>query len=477
VIRGSSVYDAPTLFEVYREQLGKPVTAPSARAVAAALVEKYETDGYSRPQVRLDDSLLDAGVLRIDLSEPRIAEVRVNGDPGPHRERLQTMGSQLSAEGPITQAGVATTLRQMRALPGLTLQAATARDDANTHLYRLDLDTAFDRTTGNVRVSNRGTDEAGPTFVLGQVMLNGLLGGQTNLGATFSAATDYAEYHGLGLLANVGTGATGGRLSFMGFRARSNPREPVVDRDDDYLRDRVSILFSRPLPGFRPASMTLTGGLDLDDLEILRTGERLRDERLRMLTAGARWTWRQGRSAQYLASADLVHGLDALGGGLTAFDLAADARSADFTLSRLTFTRLSRFGEGWSVRVDALAQQTAYTLPYGERFKIGGDRLGRGFEVAEIAGDQGLGAKVEVRRNLVAAPPLLRGAALYGFYDIGVAWKQDAAGRESAATGGFGLAVQANRVSSTIELAQPLTHPDVEGRKDISLFAELALAF
>jgi hemolysin activation/secretion protein len=42
------------------------------------------------------------------------------------------------------------------------------------------------------------------------------------------------------------------------------------------------------------------------------------------------------------------------------------------------------------LRIDALSQQTAYTLPYGERFKIGGDRLGRGFEVAEIAGDQGM---------------------------------------------------------------------------------------
>ena len=58
------------------------------------------------------------------------------------------------------------------------------------------------------------------------------------------------------------------------------------------------------------------------------------------------------------------------------------------------------------MRLDALAQQTPHTLPYGERFKIGGDRLGRGFEVTEIAGDQGLGAKVEV-----AAPRQTRRAA------------------------------------------------------------------
>ena len=129
------------------------------------------------------------------------------------------------------------------------------------------------------------------------------------------------------------------------------------------------------------------------------------------------------------------------------------------------------------MRLDALAQQTAYTLPYGERFKIGGDRLGRGFEVAEIAGDQGIGAKVEGRRSLPGAPAALRNVSLYGFYDIGATWKNDAPGRESAATAGFGFATQSTRLSGTLELAQPLTHPDVEGRKELSLFAEVALTF
>ena len=79
--------------------------------------------------------------------------------------------------------------------------------------------------------------------------------------------------------------------------------------------------------------MSLSAGLDADDLEILRDGDRLRDERLRMLTVGPRWTWRQGRSTQYLAGIELVKGLDAFGSGLAALDLAEDPRRADFTLT------------------------------------------------------------------------------------------------------------------------------------------------
>lgn len=62
-----------------------------------------------------------------------------------------------------------------------------------------------------------------------------------------------------------------------------------------------------------------------------------------------------------------------------------------------------------------------------------------------------------------------------GFYDIGAAWKQDAPLRESAATAGFGISVEIDRVSGALEIAEPLTHPDVEGRQRAILFAEIAV--
>ena len=103
-------------------------------------------------------------------------------------------------------------------------------------------------------------------------------------------------------------------------------------------------------------------------------------------------------------------------------------------LTKLQFTELVRFGQRWSVRLDAFGQQSAYVLPDGERYKIGGERLGRGFEVTEIAGDQGLGAKAELRREMSSAAAAVGKTSLYGFYDFAAAWKQDQPGRESAAT-------------------------------------------
>ena len=107
-------------------------------------------------------------------------------------------------------------------------------------MYRLDVDTDFEPVSGSVRISNRGTDEAGPNFVLGQVVANGLLGGETNLGVLFGAATDYDEYHGLGLLANVGVGrgrrphgVLGLPVAFGSARARRRSRRLLLARSRD----------------------------------------------------------------------------------------------------------------------------------------------------------------------------------------------------------------------------------------------------
>jgi hemolysin activation/secretion protein len=138
---------------------------------------------------------------------------------------------------------------------------------------------------------------------------------------------------------------------------------------------------------------------------------------------------------------------------------------------------VTRLPDSWSLRFDAFAQRSGDVLPDVERFKIGGERLGRGFEVAEIAGDDGLGGKVQIRRELPAGEIPLGTPSVYGTYDLGAAWKNDVPGRESAATLGVGVALQGSRLSSYVEVAKPLTHPDVEGKRSASVFAEVAWKF
>ncbi len=477
VVTGSTVYDAPRLFGAYRGELGKPITRESARVVTAALADLYAADGYVKPEIRLDDTLAANGVLRARLAEARITNVVFEGDDGRHREALERIADKLEAATPLRRDDIPEAIRSMRAIAGLSVTATTRRDEAAPNAYELVVRSNFSPIDGVVRMNNRGTEQVGPNFLLGQVFANGLLGREGKIGLIFAAATNPEEYLGGGLYFDAPLGGHGTRGNAMLFRSHSAPNEAPVDLVDEYSRDKVTLRVSQPLRQGSDLTLTLTGGFETDDLTIDRAGVQVREDRLRIFEGGLRSAWRGGHEMQYSANLSLRKGLDALGAGLQADDLPVDEREADFLVAQFNGSAVRRFADKWIVRLDGFAQYSGDVLPDSERFKIGGDRLGRGFEVAEIAGDRGAGAKIDLRRELVNTESFLGRVSAYGFYDFGAAWRRDAPGRDSAATAGSGLAIAGASLTGYLEVAAPLTGPDIEGQRQASIFAELSYRF
>jgi hemolysin activation/secretion protein len=309
-------------------------------------------------------------------------------------------------------------------------------------------------------------------FASGQLIANDAFGLSERAGLLFAAATDEEEFAGAGAFFDAPISKEGAHFTASGFSSRSDPTEEI-DRDDRYDRDRYALRFVQPVQASDAAKLAVSAGFDFDDLDLSRNGERLRSEKLRILEVGVRRNGAFTAQTPYMYAIQARKGLQSFGAELDARDLAIDRRRLDFTLVRLQFTQLYRFQDQWSLRLDALAQQSAYVLPDAERYKIGGERLGRGFEMTEIAGDQGAGAKLELRRTL--RTELLTHASLYGFYDVGAVWKQDGGERESASSAGLGFALDFGRFGGFIELAKPLTDADIEGDRSAKVFAELRL--
>ena len=475
VIHGSSVYDAPQLFAIYREQLGRPLTSASAGAVVAALARLYERDGYSRPQLQIDERPMAAGILRIEVFEARFTRVTLSGPAGPYQQRLAALGAQIRDSNPVRPAQVQHALQEMRVLPGLSVNAATAQDEVVRNGFVLTITTTYQRAEALVRISNRGSREIGPVFVDGQALVNDLLGRDDKLGALFTAATDFAEYHAAGGFAEIPVDARGMHVSLFGLHSWSAPLPSPLDPGDSYTRTLAMLRVTTPLP-VAASSVAIAAGLDVDNQLTDRAGAVLRDDRLRVADLGFQAVSGSGAAAQYAVALDLRRGLDALGSQLQAADLVPDPRRKDFLLTRLQLTRLFPLGQRWSLRLDALAQASSYALPYSEQLKIGGEVLGRGFEVNGVAGDSGADVRLELRRD--AARPLGSGkVSLYGYYDYGRVWSQYASLTQSAAIAGAGLAYSSGMLTCSAELAQPLIHPDVDGSKSPRVFIEIVSRF
>lgn len=476
VIDGSTVFSPPEFFAAYRDALGQPLTPESARTVAAAIAALYADAGYVRPEVQTDPSQSAQGILVLRIAEPHVVRAIVEGAPGRHRARLEELAARVLDSRPLRRDAISQALAAMRRIPGLTVTPVTHRGDGPA-AYELVVDAEFSPVSGAVHVNNRGTDQIGPHFVLGQVAANDLLGHGEKLGFLFSAAADSGEYLGTGIFIDAPLGGGGTRGLAMLFRSDSAPNESPVNLTDEYRRERVLLKLTRPVQQAADANVALTAALMAEDLTVDRDGVLVRDDRLRVFEAGVRVAWRAFEATQFSSTLEFRKGLDALDASLRADDLAEDDRRVDFFLAQMQLTIFTRLKPSWTLRVDAFAQHSAHVLPDSERFKIGGERLGRGFEVAEIAGDRGLGAKAVIRRELTGSDSPVGTTSVYALYDIGAAWKEDLPGRESAATGGIGAALHGTRFSGYVEVVKPLTRADIEGKRSAAVFAEISYRF
>jgi len=472
-VDGSSVYSPADLFPTYRDRLGHPATREAARDVASAIAERYRADGFARPELRLDETLAAEGVMRIRVFEPRVTRVTIEGEPGRYRGEIERIAAAVTAAVPLRQDTIRGAVQDMQRLPGLSVSATTRPDRAVRNAHELVLQARFTPLSGSARMNNRGTDEVGPLFVLGQLVANDPFGWGGALGLVLVAAGNAEEYLSGAVYVDRPLGVAATRGLAMAFRSQSAPNERPTNLGDEYTRERLTLRVTHPLN----RALTLSAALEAEDLAVERDDALVRDDRLRILEAGLRAGWRAGSATQLASSVELRKGVDALGAGLRADDLPEDPREGAFLLAQLHFSSATRIRELWTLRFDAFAQASGDVLPDIERFKIGGERLGRGFEVAEIAGDDGLGGKLQLRRELPAAALPVGRPSVYGFYDIGAAWKNDVPGRESAATLGAGVALQGKRLSSYLEVAKPLTHGDVEGERSAAVFAEIGWRF
>lgn len=198
---------------------------------------------------------------------------------------------------------------------------------------------------------------------------------------------------------------------------------------------------------------------------------------MRSVVSGISTNWR-GASGVHLFTLEADLGINGLNSRLDDFTDPDDAREKDYAIAKLHFVRVQDLGEAWTLRWDAYAQHSPHVLPSIKQFRVGGNRIGRGFEAAAVRGDRGVGNKLELRRRLELGPSAFRLANVYSFYDLGSAWRNaDTFGRESAASAGIGAAFSGDSMSAYIEVAKPLTHPDVDGNRSAGIFAEISAEF
>jgi hemolysin activation/secretion protein len=383
-----------------------------------------------------------AGHLTFEVTEGRIASVKLDGDIGPAGTQVLRFLERLTERQPIDSATLERYLLLAQDVPGVTLRAVLEPSADQPGALVLVAQVTRKPVSGLATVDNPAYKLTGP--------IEGLTVLDLNSYTQFGEKTEFSFYHTFPNSENFGqatsemfVGGSGLKLSVTGGAGHTNPTGSL----GAIGYQGVTTVFGGTLsyPVIRARQQTLNVHLTFDGLESeidsgLTSTARQSYDSLRVLRLAADYAMADlwlgdERPGTNLASVRASQGLRILGASTNpdATDAPRLGERTDFTKYNFEVSRTQTLFRPWQDATVAMkglltGQWSDDILPPAEQFYLGGADFTRGYYAGEVAGDKALAATLELQLNTTNNLTLF-GQALdiatqyYLFYDWGETWQ------------------------------------------------------
>lgn len=461
-IVGMSVFSTRDIDDIIGPFLNHAITLDSAWILAGQLTERYRNQGYFLTRVTVPQQELADGVLKLQVIEGYIGEVKWNDDKKPMPPVVATIVERLKHYKPLKSAQIESALLLINDVPEIAVRAVLQPLPADTENWggvQLLLEPiATSKTKGLVRFDNSGSRFLGPNIAYGKVQNDWMPGQRTSLALMSSEPMDELRYvafqhemsvipgGALQLYATHTQARPGDRLSIQNIVSQSN----LLGAGFEYyaIRQRQQNL------AFKATFESRETNSDILSTPLTR-------ESIRVARANARYEfWDSWRGINGF-STTISHGIPVLGASSSGESHLSRAEATpDFTKMELLLSRTQTIGDSFTLAGKIQGQLASGPLYSAEEFGIGGADLGRAYDNSEITGDQGIGGSLEL--NYLGLPAWYGiQFAPYMYYDFGVAYNEDLdqLPKESATSAGGGMRFQSDTsLNLTTAIAFPLTH-------------------
>lgn len=410
--------------------------------------------GYLFARSSLPPQTLADGVLRVQLDEGRLDEIRLVGTQVAGVRRLL---APLLGSAP-TRAEVERRLALAGELPGVVLGQAEYRSENGRGVLLVPV--RRDRWTASALVDNRGFRELGPVRAQASISANGIVGDRDAL--TLSALDTIAHPDELVVLNGryaIHPDATGTEVALTGSWAHTRPGAELARYDITGVSAIEGVSVSHPL--LRRTTTSLWVAAEADHLAIdQHVGNQLvRRDRLATLNLALRGTTLV-RGGRLNGGIGVTRGFEVLG-ATAADDPRASRPDADgrFTVVGAWANWSLPLASRLSTQLAISGQLATRPLLAVEQVQVGGPSFGRAFDFAERSGDRGLLGSAELDYLLLDRPHgPVRQLYLYGYGDAGTVGNlRNDLGTGTLFSAGGGLrATVAFGLQAGLEAAAPL---------------------
>lgn len=375
---------------------------------ADSVTRFYQESGYPVARAVLPAQKVENGIVRIEVIEGRVGEVRFEGTQRYTPDQLRWRLATLTPGTLITSGGLEQDLLLLNDLPGLTARAVL---EAGKQFGTTDVTIRIEERALSAYLwpNNHGREEIGQWRIDSGVSLNNPLG----LGDQLSISSTYSED---GLL-KYARAAYSIPVNSVGTRL-----EAAVSASDYRLRDtllplsltgdahNVELTLTHPFKRTRGQSLVGTLGGRETRLRQRALGIEVSNTTIDLLTVGLNYNQIGGDSSVTTAGAQVSTNFKK-----NDFGFRSDAQMFRLQLEGGQLRGITR---EWDAYLHGIYVYSPDPLPDSERFSLGGPGNVRGYRPSEVRGDGGVLVNAELRRPFTLANRL---GTLSFFYDIGVA--------------------------------------------------------
>lgn len=466
VVEGSSVYSPEVLLKSYRSVQNAQISLARVYEIAADLTARYRRDGYLLSSVVVPAQKISDGHVRLQAIEGYLASVEVRGTSSVRKDLFNAAKRALLTDRPLRNATLERYVLLLNDLPGVAAQAILQPSSAVAGATHLVIQLTSHRLSADVGANNRGSRVQGPWQYEAGIDLRSVLGLNEDTALRYLQSAQREELWLASISHQEWLTASGLVVTLNASRSRSNPslgpsfQALNLETSSDEASAEISFPFirSRVLNVRARTSITYHDGITGSDF-----GPITHDE-ISAVRVGVSVDTADSWRGVNLLDAAFAQGIGAFGSSRRGDPLAsrinADPR---FAKANLYVARLQSIGPKWSALMAVTGQESFNNVLAPEEFSFGGEFYGRAYDSAELVGDSGIAAKVELRYTRETSAGLALTA--YGFYDIGSVWRRldpseiNIPKHDSAQSVGGGLRLTLGpHLSSYIECGVPLNH-------------------
>ncbi len=441
---GVTVYAPEALADSYAGYIGNRVGLSVLREVAEAVQARYRADGYFLARVRIPTQRITTGTPRLTVDEGFISQVDVDGDDVPGKRKAVDYLEQVTLERPLKFATLERALLLANDLPGLTVSVVLrqtndpsggivllARIKRKTRSGFVSLDTFGSVFTGRIQGAGGLSSQARTQY--GEQVQVIVLGA-----GPFEPADAYVgQISGSAALGDRGLRVKG-TLSFG--RSNAGAFLSGANLQADSILGIAELLF--PYIRRRDLSVDVIASAEFvnTDTTGIGTPPGGLDDVSRVVALRGLVTWADSRRGLNRFDVALRSAVPFLGATEKDDFSTRPGAGGAYVVLVGEASRVQEITEKVYVVGTLAGQVASNNVLASEEFTAGGTRFGRGFNEAQVAGDRGIGAGVEVQyRNTVDAWPWLDAYQAFAFLDYGWARNQFTGSGQTITSAGVGL--------------------------------------